>query len=152
MESIQMTPIGIVKNTVKDTVDENWGKVLSEIHLDDTYTPGLQGIEDWSHVVVIFHFHLTEFDPENHLVRHPRNRKDMPEIGIFAQRARHHPNLIGTSAVKIVSVRDNVVTVKGLDAIDGTPVLDLKPYAPIYDGARDPSVPGWFIRLMQGYF
>jgi tRNA (Thr-GGU) A37 N-methylase len=76
----------------------------------------------------------------------------MPELGIFAQRSRNHPNRIGITAVRLLGVENNIVRVRGLDAIDGTPVLDIKPYAPVYDGVNDPLVPSWFIRLMQGYF
>lgn len=149
---LEIQPIGTVQSPVKDTVDENWGSVVSEIHLDESLTAGLTGIEDWSHVVVIFYMHEIQFDPGEHLVRRPQDRDDMPSVGIFAQRARYHPNSIGISAVKILAVEENVIRVKGLDAIDGTPVLDIKPYAPIYDGVMSPSVPAWFIRLMQGYF
>ncbi|MDD5082968.1 MAG: TrmO family methyltransferase, partial [Dehalococcoidales bacterium] len=77
---------------------------------------------------------------------------DMPEVGIFAQRAKHRPNPIGVSAVKLISVRGNVLTVRGLDAIDGTPVLDIKPYFPSFDRVEEPSVPEWVGRLMVDYF
>lgn len=152
MQPIQITPIGSVRSQVSDSIDENWGKVISEIHLDKSLVAGLQGLEDWSHIVVIFQMHETQFNPEEHLVRRPRGEADMPEVGIFAQRARHHPNMIGITAVKVIDIEGHIIRVKGLDAIDGTPVLDIKPYAPIYDGVTDPLVPGWFIRLMQGYF
>lgn len=150
---MQIQPIGTVKSPIKDAETvEGWGSVVSEIHLDHDLAPGLKGIEDWSHVIVIYYMHEVTFDMHKHLVRHPRNREDMPEVGVFAHRARHHPNTIGITAVRIMGVKDNILTVKGLDAIDGTPVLDIKPYAPVYDGVYDPEVPVWFIRLMQGYF
>jgi tRNA-Thr(GGU) m(6)t(6)A37 methyltransferase TsaA len=152
-DDMEIEPIGVVKSAVKDaqTVD-GWGKVVSEIHIDESYARGLQSIDDWSHVVVIFYMHEVTFDSDRHLVRRPRNRDDMPEVGVFAQRSRSHPNPIGISAVKILEVSEHILTVQGLDAIDGTPVLDIKPYAPVYDGVYDPRVPVWFIRLMQGYF
>lgn len=150
---MQIDPIGIVKSPVKEAaVVAGWGQVVAEIHLDESLAPGLQGIEDWSHVVVVFYMHEVHFDPQEHLVRHPRNREDMPELGVFAQRSRHHPNPIGLTAVKVLKVEGNILTVAGLDAIDGTPVLDIKPYAPIYDRVDEPLIPVWFIRLMQGYF
>lgn len=149
---MNIEPIGTVKSPVEETVDEGWGQVISEIHLDEAFAPGLKNIDDWSHVVVIFYMHEVQFQPEKHLVRRPRNRDDMPEVGIFAQRSRYHPNSIGITAVRVREVKDNVLIVQGLDAIDGTPVLDIKPYAPIYDGVYEPLVPLWFIRLMQGYF
>lgn len=152
MEALQITPIGVVRNGVTDAVDENWGKVVSEIHISPELAAGLKGLDDWSHIIVIYYMHSAQFDADKHLVRRPRDQQDMPETGIFAQRARHRPNKIGTTAVKVVAIEGNVIKVKGLDAIDGTPVLDIKPYAPVYDGAGNPAVPGWFVRLMQGYF
>lgn len=154
MEAVELTPVGVVKSPVQDaTTIENWGSVISEIHISQHLVSGLQGLEDWSHLIVLFLMHETgNAAPENNLVRRPRNRDDMPELGIFAQRSRNHPNRIGITAVRLMSVKEHIVTVKGLDAIDGTPVLDIKPYAPVYDGAVDPLVPAWFIRLMQGYF
>lgn len=150
---MQIEPIGIVKSPVKDAdTVEGWGRVTAEIHLQEAFAPGLQGIEDWSHVVVIFYMHEVRFDPQKHLVRRPRNREDMPEVGVFAQRNRHHPNPIGITAVKVLRAADGILTVAGLDAIDGTPVLDIKPYAPVYDRVDEPLIPVWFIRLMQGYF
>ncbi len=76
----------------------------------------------------------------------------MPEVGIFAQRAKHRPNPIGITAVELIKVIGNVLTVKGLDAIDGTPILDLKPYYPEYDQIREPITPEWVNRLMKNYF
>lgn len=152
MPEIVMNAIGTVHNQVTEPVDADWGKVVSELHIHADYVPGLQGLSDWSHVVVIYSMHATQFDAAKHLVRRPRDREDMPELGIFAQRARHRPNLIGITAVKLLTVERNIIRVRGLDAIDGTPILDIKPYAPVYDGVSEPLVPGWFIRLMQGYF
>ena len=152
MDDLTLTPIGVVHNNVTDAVDAQWGQVSTEIHINQELAAGLRGLEDWSHMIVVFYMHNAEFDMDKHLVRRPRDLDEMPELGIFAQRARHRPNKIGLTAVKIMSVEGNIVRVRGLDAMDGTPILDLKPYAPIYDGATDPLIPGWFVRLMQGYF
>ncbi len=76
----------------------------------------------------------------------------MPEMGIFAQRARHRPNPIGVTAVELVRREKNRVWVRGLDAIDGTPVVDVKPYVPQFDAVESPRVPEWIERLMVGYF
>jgi len=76
----------------------------------------------------------------------------MPEVGIFAQRAKDRPNPLGITAVSIVGVESGVLVVRGLDAIDGTPVVDVKPYYPAYDRIMDASVPEWVERLMKGYF
>lgn len=84
-------------------------------------------------------------------MRHPQNRNDMPCVGIFSQRGKDRPNRIGTTAVEIVSVKEGELRIRGLDAIDGTPVLDIKPYYPAYD-RRDATVPAWVDRFMEHYF
>jgi tRNA-Thr(GGU) m(6)t(6)A37 methyltransferase TsaA len=133
-------------------VDENWGNVVSEIHLVDSLAGGLQGIEQFSHVVVIFFMHRFTFDLATDLIRRPRGRSDMPQVGAFAQRAKHRPNPIGITTVQLIQVKGNVLKVKGLDAIDGTPVLDLKPYLPEWDCRPDAKIPQWVKKLMEGYF
>lgn len=145
-------PIGIVKSPVKEAVDENWGDVVAEIHLLEPFGPGLRGIEEFSHIVVVFFMHRSTFDVATDLVRRARGRSDMPLAGTFAQRARHRPNPIGVTAVELLEVRHSVVKVKGLDAIDGTPVLDLKPYLPAFDCRPEAKIPEWVERLMKGYF
>ena len=149
---MNVEPIGIVKSPVKEAVDENWGNVVAEIHLLDSMASGLRGIEQFSHLIVVFFMHQSTFDLETYLVRRPRGRSDMPLVGTFAQRARHRPNPIGVTTVELLEVKQNVVKVKGLDAIDGTPVLDLKPYLPAWDCRPDARIPEWVERLMQGYF
>lgn len=152
MEPLTLEPIGVIHNNVADPVDANWNSVLSEIHIQPELIAGLKGLTDWSHVLVVYVMHQARFDATMDLVRRPRGLAEMPEVGIFAQRARHRPNRIGITAVKLLGVNEGVVHVRGLDAIDGTPVVDLKPYAPVYDGAYDPLVPAWFLQMMQGYF
>jgi tRNA-Thr(GGU) m(6)t(6)A37 methyltransferase TsaA len=149
---VKLEAIGTVRSPVSEGVDEDWGGVIAEIHLADHLAPGLSGLEQFSHVIVVFFMHRSSFNPETDLVRRPQGRPDMPEVGIFAQRAKHRPNPIGVTAVELVGIRGNVVTVKGLDAIDGTPVLDIKPYFPDYDRVEESSVPEWVERLMAGYF
>jgi len=149
---IQFKPIGWVKSIVTEPVDVNWGHIVSEIHLSESLSPGLHGISQFSHVLVIFMMHRSTFDPTTDLVRRPQGRQNMPKIGIFAQRAKHRPNPIGISAVELVEIRQNVLRVKGLDAINGTPVLDLKPYFPVFDRVEEAVVPEWVDRLMQNYF
>jgi tRNA (Thr-GGU) A37 N-methylase len=101
---------------------------------------------------VLTYLHQASFDPSAHLIRRARGLATMPLVGIFAQRAKDRPNPIGVTAVPLVSVTDESVVVRGLDAIDGTPVLDIKPYYPVDDKADQAVVPEWVTRLMQGYF
>ncbi|HEY7350485.1 MAG TPA: tRNA (N6-threonylcarbamoyladenosine(37)-N6)-methyltransferase TrmO [Ktedonobacterales bacterium] len=148
----QLQPIGIVKSPISEEVVENWGEVVSEIVLNEAFAPGLQGLEQFSHVMVIFYMHQAHFDLARDLVRRPRGRDDMPSLGIFAQRPKLHPNPIGITAVQFVEVTGNILKVKGLDAINDTPVLDLKPYFPIFDRVDNARTPEWVDRLLQGYF
>lgn len=150
--SISLDPIGVVHSPVVEGRDEGWGAVSSELRIDERFCAGLDGIEQFSHLLVVFWMHQSSFDAGTDLVRRPRGRADMPEVGIFAQRARHRPNPIGLTAVKLLERRGAVLLVEGLDAIDGTPILDVKPYFPAFDSVERPRVPEWAARLMAGYF
>lgn len=124
---MEFEPVGYVKSRVTEAVDEGWGEVVSEIHLAERLAPGLRGIDQFSHLLVLFFMHQASFSEETDLVRRQRGRADMPMTGIFAQRAKHRPNPIGVTAVRLLGVHGTVLRVQGLDAIDGTPVLDIKP-------------------------
>jgi tRNA-Thr(GGU) m(6)t(6)A37 methyltransferase TsaA len=150
--SFAVRPIGSVRSPVSEPVDADWGSVEARIVLEPAYRSGLQGLSDFSHVVVVALLHLADFDPARHLVRRPRGLATMPELGIFAQRAKDRPNPLGITVVRLVSVESDGITVRGLDAIDGTPILDLKPYFPEFDSASQAVVPGWVAELMRGYF
>ncbi len=145
-------PIGFVKSAVAEKVDHSWGEVVSQIIIDEQLADGLKGLDGFSHVIVIYHLNQAKFVKEKHLQRRPQGRDDMPCVGIFSQRAKDRPNPIGITAVRILSVSGNTVEVRGLDAIDGTPVLDLKPYYPQYDRKDDATVPEWVDVLMNNYF
>jgi tRNA-Thr(GGU) m(6)t(6)A37 methyltransferase TsaA len=143
--------IGRVRSPVTEAVDTDWGRVVSEIILEPEYAPGLLGLEQFSHALILTHLHQAEWNPEKHLRRHPQDRADMPLTGIFAQRARHRPNRIGVTAVEILEVTEDTLKVRALDAVDGTPVIDIKPYVPLYD-CRDATTPDWMTRMMKDYF
>lgn len=145
-------PIGSVRSPVSEPVDSDWGPVESRIVLEPAVRAGLRGLGEFSHVVVVALLHLAAFDPARHLIRRPRGLATMPELGIFAQRAKDRPNPLGISVVRLVSVESDGITVRGLDAIDGTPILDLKPYFPEFDSASNAVVPAWVAELMRGYF
>jgi len=149
---MDLIQIGSVKSPQTEAVDEGWGNVVAEIELQKGLGAGLQGLSEFSHALVVFFMHEARFDWKNDVLRRPRGLDDMPEIGIFAQRARSRPNSIGVSAVEIISVEGDIVRVRGLDAIDGTPILDIKPYFPVYDYVENARVPAWVDRLMEGYF
>ena len=102
-------PIGIVKSPVKEGVDEDWGKVVSEIYINDEFTHGLSGLNSFSHIMVVFEMHQSSWAPKNDLVRRPQERLDMPLIGIFAQRAKHRPNPIGITSVRLLGAEGNIL-------------------------------------------
>jgi tRNA-Thr(GGU) m(6)t(6)A37 methyltransferase TsaA len=149
---ISVRPIGFVHSPATEKVDESWGSVESTIELLPEYRAGLRGLEQFSHCLVTAFLHGARFDPARHLVRRPRGRADMPELGIFAQRAKDRPNTLGITVVRIVAVTPGGLRVRGLDAIDGTPILDLKPYFPQFDSAPDARAPAWVGEIMRGYF
>jgi tRNA-Thr(GGU) m(6)t(6)A37 methyltransferase TsaA len=145
-------PIGWVRGPVSEPVDEAWGAVESNIVVEPALRAGLRGLEDFSHLVVVTLLHRARFEPQRHLVRRPRRLAEMPQLGIFAQRAKDRPNPLGVTTVAIVAVREDGVAVRGLDAIDGTPVLDLKPYFAEFDAVAGARAPAWVAALMRGYF
>lgn len=151
-DPITIHPIGYVRSPVIAQTDGGWGDVTCRIEVLPPYRQGLLGIEQFSHVIVLTFLHQAAFDSVRHLRRRPRGQATMPELGIFAQRAKDRPNPIGVTAVPVIGVTADGVHVKGLDAIDGTPVLDLKPYYPAYDLVLQATVPEWVDRLMRGYF
>ncbi|MFZ5817962.1 MAG: GNAT family N-acetyltransferase [Bacillota bacterium] len=150
LSGIQLQPIGLVENGVIEPVDEGWGEVLSTIRLQPHLNGIVDGLEQFSHALVICYLHETPAVDE--VKRRPRGRADMPEVGLLAQRARHRPNPIAVTAVEVLSTGPDRLVVRGLDAIHGTPVLDIKPYFPAFDRRDDARVPEWVNRLMEGYF
>ena len=143
--------IGRVASPIKEPMDEHWGSVISEIIIKEEYAVGLVGLEDFSHAIIIYFMHLATDKGRVRVRRHPQGRDDMPFVGIFSQRAKTRPNPIGVTTVQIIETRENVLKVKGLDAIDGTPVLDIKPYYP-RDRIESPIIPEWVFRLMANYY
>lgn len=125
---ISMSPIGVVKNIRKEVEDDNWGDVVSVIELDATFgEEALLEIENFSHAEIYFYFHLVEEIKIEIGARHPRNNKEWPKVGIFAQRGKNRPNCLGATTVKLLKREGRQLFVQGLDAVDGTPILDIKP-------------------------
>jgi len=145
-----MEPIGYVVNEVDSPIDCGWANVESKIVLQEHLAPALSGLSDFSHLLVIFWMHKAP--PTTTLQRRPQNREDMPEVGLFSQRAKHRPNPIGITAVPLINISGRELVVRGLDAINGTPVLDIKPYYSVYDSPAGARVPEWVNRLMTDYF
>jgi len=149
---MNIKPIGYVNTNVKLQTDKHWGKIQSKIIIDEELVDGLSGLSSFSHIIVVYNLNEAKFVKEENLIRRPQGRKDMPKVGIFAQRAKDRPNSIGITAVKLLDVTDNTITVEGLDAINNTPVLDIKPYYPKFDLKNEVVVPDWVNVLMKDYF
>ena len=153
MSTFSVQSIGVVKCAVTEMSQGGWAKIDSEIHLDRQYTRGLQELGGYSHVIVVFFLDRAQgFDAAKQLLRRPRGMEDMHEVGVFAQRTKYRPNPIGVTAVKLLGIQDNIVKVRGLDALEGTPVLDIKPYLPPFDRVDDVTMPPWVGHVMDGYF
>lgn len=150
---IECQPIGTVKAPVTEMSLGNWAKVDSEIHIEPRYAGGLRELDSYSHIIVVFFLHqIGAFDPARQLLRKPRGMEQMREVGVFAQRTKYRPNPIGVTAVELRGISGNVLAVRGLDALDGTPVLDIKPYIPEFDRIAEPRTPAWVASIMEGYF
>jgi tRNA (adenine37-N6)-methyltransferase len=144
-EKIVLNPIGHVKTTAKGEEVKDKA-LLSQIVLRDDLADGLSGISDYSHLFVLFYLNQVTDEQKKTLRVHPRGRMDMPLVGVFVARTMFRPNPIGLTLVELVKVDGNVLTVRGLDAYDGTPVLDIKTYD-FWDMAENIRVPDWWKKL-----
>ena len=154
MRPFEISPIGTVHSPVAEPVDDVWGGVKCRIDLDASrFTPEcLAGLAAFSHVEVVFLFHLVQESEIATGSRHPRGRLDWPKVGIFAQRGKNRPNRIGVTVCRLLSVENLSLEVEGLDAIDGTPVLDIKPYMREFAPRGEIRQPEWAGELMGEYW
>lgn len=152
--SISMKPIGVVKSSRKEAFDDNWGKEKALIRLDEKQftEEALYGLEDFSHVIVLFHMHQVDEGKIEVKARHPRNNPDWPKIGIFSQRGKNRPNQIGATVCRVLKRDGLTLEVADLDAIDGTPVLDIKPYMEEFGPKGEVKQASWSRELMKEYF
>lgn len=149
----QIRAIGFVRTSRVNPEDDFWGGQESWIQLTDDYTrEALQGVGDFSHVEVLFMFHQVEPAKIVSGARHPRNNKDWPAVGIFSQRAKNRPNRIGSTICRVVRVEDTKLYVAELDAIDGSPVLDIKPVMVEFLPRQEIRQPAWSHDLMRHYW
>jgi tRNA (adenine37-N6)-methyltransferase len=150
---IAMQPIGRVRSSRADLSDDDWGNVTASIELAEHLgAQCLDGLEDFSHAEVIFHFDRVAEGTIEWGTRHPRGNTEWPRIGIFAQRGKDRPNRLGTTIVEIVGRDGRTLTVRGLDAIDGTPVLDIKPVMAEFLPRGTLRQPNWSHELMRDYW
>jgi tRNA-Thr(GGU) m(6)t(6)A37 methyltransferase TsaA len=165
MNEIMITPIGVVRSGIKEpslvarsgdlNLDDEKAVLshrkvtVSEILIDSDYTGILDGIEDFSHLLVLYWAHRV--DREGRLLTrvHPMGRKDMPLVGVFSTCSPARPNPVLVSAVMLLARNGSTLHVEGLDAIDGSPVVDIKPYMPSYYAVNDAKLSDWMERLLQ---
>lgn len=141
-EPVMLRPIGVVRNGVRTPRPDGWASVRSNIVLRDELAGALDGIDGYSHIIVIFAFDRVP-DSEQRMRVQLGHDARVPEQGVLATRSQLRPNPVGMSVVPLLKRRGNILRVEGLDAVDGTPVLDVKPYFPNYDAVADAGIPAW---------
>ena len=145
LSRIQINPIGAVRSIFGSDSGDKWS-IVAELVLDKSYIEGLEGIEDYSHIIVLFWMDKIVAEDRTVMRIHPRGMNDLPEVGVFATRGRARPNPIGLAVVELLGRDGNTLKVRGLDAFDGSPILDIKPYDS-YDVKKNIRVPGWWMKM-----
>ncbi|MFQ6087604.1 MAG: tRNA (N6-threonylcarbamoyladenosine(37)-N6)-methyltransferase TrmO [Candidatus Methanofastidiosia archaeon] len=139
---IEIEVIGIVKNSENEPRGQNWKDIASEIRIFEKFKKAVEGLEEFSHIQVLFWLHRAKRDRK---MIHPKNRKELPLVGVFATRTQHRPNPIGVTVAELLEIKDNVLIVRGLDALNKTPVLDVKAFVGV--DIQNYKVPEWVLRL-----
>jgi tRNA-Thr(GGU) m(6)t(6)A37 methyltransferase TsaA len=154
LNTISLQPVGFVRSQRREPIDDGWDRISARIELDaDQFTSeALLGLDTFSHVDVIYYFNQVRDAKIERGARHPRGNTDWPRIGIFSQRGKNRPNRLGHTTCKVSRVDGLTLHVEGLDAIDGTPVLDLKPVMSGFLPRGDVREPDWSLELMRGYW
>ena len=151
---ISVRPIGSVKSARAEPVDDGWDRIDTTIVLDaaELEPDAVLGLAGFSHIEVVYLFDRVDPAKVCRGARRPRGRADWPLTGILAQRAKDRPNRIGVTICRLLRVENNLLHVQGLDAIDGTPVLDIKPVMRGFLPRGDVREPNWANELMAGYW
>jgi tRNA (adenine37-N6)-methyltransferase len=153
VETFPVAAIGHVASSRREPIDDDWGTVDATIELTPDYdAASLRGLAEFSHIEVVYVFHLVDPASVTTDARRPRSNPEWPEVGIFAQRGKGRPNRIGVSVCTLLAVEGTQVRVRGLDAIDATPVLDLKPYMHQFAPRGEIRQPHWADEIMARYF
>ncbi len=153
MEAIEFRPIGRVVGGRHEIIDDRWGDVVAEIVLEPWLPDGaLEGLNAFSHLEVVTFLDRASEPTGDQGRRRPRGLADLPEIGILAQRHKDRPGRLGLSRCSVVSVAERSIEVKGLDAVDGTPVVDLKPWFDAFGPLGAVREPAWVSRVVEDYW
>ncbi|MFC5184906.1 SAM-dependent methyltransferase [Actinomadura harenae] len=152
-DAVVSVPVGRVVGGRAEVRDDDWGGETAIVRLDAAYTPdAVAGLDAFSHLEVVYHFDRVPADKIQTGARHPRGNTDWPLVGIFAQRGKNRPNRLGVSRCRLVKVDGLDLHVQGLDAVDGTPVLDIKPYMAEFGPQGETAQPDWATDLMRDYY
>lgn len=140
-----LRPIGRVSNTVKSTPrpEYDWSDIASEISIDPALAAGLEGLQRYSHIVVIYWAHRATASSKMALRVRYKGDRSRPMVGVFASRSPYRPNPLCFGVARLIEVKGEVLVMEGLDALDGTPVVDIKPFIPRIDSPAGASVPDW---------
>jgi len=148
LPTMTLKVIGIVRNEVKEKQPDGsdwWAETISEIVIDSSLTEALDNLDEFSHIIALYWMHRVA-SGEVLLKVQPMGRQEAPLVGLFAARAPNRPNPIGKATIRLLQRQGNILKVKGLDALDGTPVIDIKPYIPRYDSVADSKMPQWITK------
>ena len=148
IQDVNYSPIGFVKNNIDEPAYIEYGNLLSDVIIKEEFIPALDQLGDYSHLVIVYH--MDQICLQKHLHVPQGKHEDVPEVGIFASRCPWRPNPIAITTVKLVHLNGNVISVRGLDAANNSPVLDVKPFYPPYDKVDEKEmvrVPDWIYKL-----
>ena len=147
-----VSPIGVVRCSRAQPEDDLWDRETAIVELVAPFDErSVRGLATFSHCIVVYVVNRASWD-ESRMLRHPRGNPKWPEVGIFAQRAKDRPNRLGVTVCRILEVDGTSIRVTGLDAIDGTPVVDIKPWMVEFGPRGDVVQPSWATDLMKGYW
>lgn len=145
--------IATVHNEREEIRDDFWGGVITKIEMNHAFDEeSLLGIEDFSHLEIIYYFDRVKDENIQYGARHPRNNPSYPLVGIFAQRGKNRPNKLGATIVKLLKREGKTLYVSGLDAVNGTPVIDIKPVFREFLPHDDIKQPSWTLEIMKEYW
>lgn len=143
LPSMTLKAIGVVRSEIKQSSMPDGKDVVSSIVVDVNLTEALDNLDEFSHIIVLYWMHQRAATGQPPTKVRPMGKQKLPLVGVFATRSPDRPNPVGKATVRLLQRQGNTLKVKGLDAIDGTPVIDIKPYLPGYDSVTDAKVPQW---------